>query len=67
MPNYKQMYLIMLDATERAMKIITDAQQRCEEIYIDAATINELPNDEYQFEVRPFDGVKVPTKQTKDE
>ena len=35
MADYKQMYLTLLDATEKAMAILIEAQQKCEELYID--------------------------------
>ena len=34
MPDYKAMYITMIDATEKAMDILIKAQQQCEEIYI---------------------------------
>lgn len=34
MPDYKEMYLIMARATEKAIRILTESQQRAEEIYI---------------------------------
>lgn len=36
MPDYKQMYLEMFRATERAMEILIAAQQKCEAHYISA-------------------------------
>ena len=39
MPNeqeYKEMYLTMAREVEKAVRILIDAQQRCEEIYLQA-------------------------------
>ena len=35
-PDYKEMYLTMLRATEKAMNILIDAQRKCEDMYIEA-------------------------------
>ena len=34
MADYKQMYLTLLDATEKAINTLVSAQRACEEIYI---------------------------------
>ena len=34
MADYKQMYLILLDAAEKAINTLIAAQRECEEIYI---------------------------------
>ncbi len=34
MPDYQEMYLKMLKASEQAINILIAAQQECEEIYI---------------------------------
>ena len=34
MADYKEMYLTMLDASERANNTLIAAQQKCEELYI---------------------------------
>ena len=34
--NYKEMYLTMVRATEKAMNILIEAQQKCEDMYIEA-------------------------------
>lgn len=39
MPDYKQMYLTLLDATEKAIEALVSAQRAAEEIYID--TVDE--------------------------
>jgi hypothetical protein len=44
MADYKEMYLTLLDATEKAMGILIEAQQKCEEIYISS----ERPSSEQQ-------------------
>lgn len=37
MPDYKSMYLTILDATERAIETLINAQREAEEIYINTA------------------------------
>lgn len=32
--TYKEMYIVMARAVEKAMRILIEAQQRCEELYI---------------------------------
>ena len=32
--TYKEMYLVMARAAEKAMRILIEAQQRCEDLYI---------------------------------
>ncbi|MDD6409122.1 MAG: hypothetical protein PUF98_05095 [Oscillibacter sp.] len=34
MPDYKEMYLIMARAAEKAQRILIEAQQQCEELYL---------------------------------
>jgi hypothetical protein len=34
MADYKQMYLTLLDATEKAIEQLVSAQRACEELYI---------------------------------
>ena len=34
--DYKEMYLTMVRATEKAMRILVEAQQKCEDMYIEA-------------------------------
>ena len=34
MPDYKEMYLTMVRASEKAMNLLAEAQQKCEEMYI---------------------------------
>ncbi len=35
MPDYKQMYLKLLDGVEKAINLLVDTQTACEEIYVD--------------------------------
>ncbi len=41
MPDYKQLYLTLLDGVEKAINLLTDTQRACEEIYIDTDEIKE--------------------------
>ncbi len=34
MPDYKKMYCRMLEASEKAINILIEAQRECEELYI---------------------------------
>ncbi len=36
MPDYKEMYLKLFRATERAINELIEAQRECEEMYLDA-------------------------------
>lgn len=36
MPNYKEMYLTLFHATEKAINLLIAAQQECEELYLSA-------------------------------
>ncbi len=36
MPDYRELYLNMVRATEEAIRILVKAQQMCEELYISA-------------------------------
>lgn len=36
MPDYKKMYLKLFRATEKAISCLIEAQQECEELYINA-------------------------------
>jgi len=46
MPDYKEMYLHLMRETEKAIRILTKAQQVCEALYLEA----EEPN----FIILPF-------------
>lgn len=35
MTDYKKLYIELLQATEQAICLLTDAQNRCEELYAD--------------------------------
>ncbi len=41
MPDYKQMYLLLLDGVEKAINLLTESQKACEQIYIDTDQTNE--------------------------
>ena len=36
MPDYKKMYLTLLNASEEAINTLIAAQQECEELYLDS-------------------------------
>ena len=36
MPDYKEMYLIMMRAAEQAQNVLIEAQRKCEELYEEA-------------------------------
>lgn len=36
MPDWKEMYLALFRETEKAINILVDAQQHCEEMYINS-------------------------------
>ena len=44
MADYKQMYLTLLDATEKAINELISAQRACEELYISSS--EEEDNEE---------------------
>ena len=53
MPDYKEMYLKMMRASEEAVRILIQAQQECEEIYLESserevAQLSLLPAKEKQ-------------------
>ena len=43
MELYKEMYLKMMRATEKAIRILVEAQQECEEMYLAAGDKEEDP------------------------
>lgn len=43
MYEYQEMYLIMMRATEKAIQILVEAQQKCEELYINADKASVTP------------------------
>ena len=40
MPDYREMYLKMVRASEEAIRILIKAQQECEELYLSAGETN---------------------------
>ena len=46
MPDYKKMYYELFRASEEAIRVLTEAQQRCEELYVSSEdTIVLLPKE----------------------
>ena len=47
MPDWKEMYLHLMRETERAVRILTEAQQTCEELYMRSGEpdLQLLPSD----------------------
>ena len=43
MADYKRMYLTALDAMERAMALLAEAERVCEEIYIQTSEDEDTP------------------------
>ena len=41
MPDYQEMYLIMMRAAEHAIRILIEAQQKCEELYLSSCDHEE--------------------------
>ncbi len=41
MADYKKLYVTMVDAAEKAMELLIEAQRQCEELYIET----EEPSD----------------------
>ena len=46
MPDYKEMYLKMVRASERAINILIQAQQECEEMYLSGPKLTVFPDKE---------------------
>ena len=47
MPDYKEMYLTMIQASEEAINILIKAQRECEEIYLASQKAEEdVPDSE---------------------
>ena len=44
MENYKEMYRELFIATTKAINILVEAQQKCEELYIEAGEKAEIIN-----------------------
>ena len=51
MPDYKEMYLIMARAAEKAERILIKAQQRCEELYL----ADEMDSDSSDSAEKPIE------------
>ena len=45
MADYKKMYLTAMDAMEKAIALLEEAQQKCEYIYIETDETEEEPTD----------------------
>lgn len=47
MPDYKKMYLTMVDAVAKAMTVMIEAEQKCEDIYVSTGEplLIELPKE----------------------
>ena len=56
MPNYKEMYLKMMRASERAINILIEAQQECEEMYLSGPELTVFPDKERASELRDSPG-----------
>ena len=39
MPDYKELYLKMVRASEKAINLLTEAQQECEELYLSSPEV----------------------------
>ena len=46
MPDYKEMYLKMVRASERAINILIEAQRECEEMYLSGPELTVFPDKE---------------------
>jgi len=49
MPNYQEMYLTMFCAAEKAVRILQEAQLKCEELYMEESEtkVIHLVTEEY--------------------
>ena len=47
--DYKEMYLIMMRASEKAIRILIEAQQTCEELYLNPKKAKPPIDFEYLF------------------
>lgn len=45
MADYKKMYLTAVDAMEKAMTLLEEAQRKCEDIYIETDDTEKEPAD----------------------
>ena len=44
MPDYKEMYLKMVRASEKAINILVEAQRECEELYLSERPLTVFPD-----------------------
>ena len=44
MPDYKEMYLKMVRASERAINTLIEAQRECEEMYLSERSLTVFPD-----------------------
>ena len=50
MADYKKMYLTAMDAMEKAIALLEESQQKCEDIYIEILyLIFDYPHKHYTF------------------
>ena len=45
MPDYKEMYLTMVQASEEAIRCLVEAQQKCEELYLSSGERKDQPKE----------------------
>ena len=55
MENYKEMYLKMMRASEEAIRILVQAQQECEEMYLSAESDEEVSLIDMEIKKAPSD------------
>ena len=56
MPDYKEMYLKMMRASEKAINILIQAQRECEELYLSGRSLTVFPDKESASELRDQPG-----------
>ena len=44
-PDYKELYLKMMRASEQAIRILVKAQQECEELYLSGPELTAFPGE----------------------
>lgn len=45
MPDYKKMYLTLVNASEKAINTLIEAQRECEELYLNSAETEDQEGD----------------------
>ena len=45
MPDYQELYLTMMRETEKAIRILVEAQKNCEERYLQSEEMEKLDGD----------------------